>query len=141
VTYQPGIDPPARPTYPPIAPQETPESAPPSAAGAAPLKATTDRPPAGLTSQGRVRTTRVSAVWVGVIVAALVLIALLIFIAQNSKTVAIHYFGFSGHISLAVALLLAAVAGVLLVAIPGTGRILQLRHALKKNAAAAHTKR
>ena len=141
MTYQPGIDPPAQPTYPPTNPQDAPDSAPPTTAGVPPLTAPTERPPAGLTSHGRVRTTRVSAVWVGLIVAALVLIALLIFIAQNSKTVAVHYFGLNGHVSLAIALLLAAVAGVLLVAIPGTARILQLRHALKKNAAAPHTKR
>lgn len=54
------------------------------------------------------------------IVPALLLIALLIFIAQIFKQVAIHYLGFNGHVSLAVALLLAAVGGVLLVAIPGT---------------------
>lgn len=76
------------------------------------------------------RATRVSALWIGLIVAAVVLIALLIFIAQNSSRVTVHYLGFSGHISLAVALLL-AVGGVLLVAIPGTARIIQLRRALK----------
>jgi uncharacterized integral membrane protein len=141
MTDQPGVQPPSQPAYPPIHAQDGPDSAPPVMTGVAPPTAPTPRPPAGLTSRGRVRTTRVSAAWVGLIVAALVLIALLIFIAQNSKTVAIHYFGFNGNVSLAIALLLAAVAGVLLVAIPGTGRILQLRHALKKNAAAAHTKR
>jgi uncharacterized integral membrane protein len=78
----------------------------------------------------------VSALWIGFIVAALLLIALLIFIAQNSKPVTIRYLGFDGHISLAIALLLAAVGGILLVAIPGTARIIQLRRALKKNAAA-----
>jgi uncharacterized integral membrane protein len=83
----------------------------------------------------------VSGLWVGLIVAALVLIALLIFIAQNSKQVAIHYLGFNGHISLAVALLLAAVGGVLFVAIPGTARIIQLRRALRKNAMTAREER
>jgi len=76
----------------------------------------------------------VSALWIGLVVAALLVIALLIFIAQNSKQVAIHYLGFNGHISLAVALLRAAVGAVLLVAIPGTARIIQLRRALTKNA-------
>ncbi len=87
-----------------------------------------------MTSQGKVRTTRVSAWWIGLIVAALLLIALLIFIGQNSRSVTVHYLGLHGHVSLAIALLLSAVAGVLLVAIPGTARIIQLRRALKKNA-------
>jgi uncharacterized integral membrane protein len=83
--------------------------------------------------RGKVKRGRVSAIWVGVIIAALLLIALLIFIAQNSNTVAIHFLGFAGHLSLAVALLAAAVIGILVVAIPGTARIVQLRRALKKN--------
>ena len=81
----------------------------------------------------RVRAFLGGLLWVAIIVAALLMIALLIFIAQNSTSVMIHFLGFSGQISLAVALLLAAVGGVLLVAIPGTARIVQLRRALKKN--------
>jgi uncharacterized integral membrane protein len=61
-----------------------------------------------------------------------VLILLLIFILQNSRNVTIRFFGFRGELSLAVALLLSAVRGVLLVAIPGTGRILQLRRAVTR---------
>jgi uncharacterized integral membrane protein len=138
MTYQPNIEPPNRPGYPPTRPPHAadPEPATPSPQHAAPIEPA----PAGLTSRGRVRPTRVSALWIGLIIAALLLIALLIFITQNSKQVAIHYFGFNGHISLAVALLLAAVGGLLLVAIPGTARIIQLRRALKKNAA-AHARR
>jgi uncharacterized integral membrane protein len=76
----------------------------------------------------------VSAVWVGLIVAAIVAIALLIFIAQNSASVSIHYLGARGRVSLAVALLLSAVAGLVIAAIPGTVRILQLRRSIKLNA-------
>ncbi|MDP9094786.1 MAG: LapA family protein [Actinomycetota bacterium] len=76
---------------------------------------------------------RISALWIGLILAAVLLVALLIFIAQNSHTVVIHYLGFHGHISLGVAMLAAAVIGVLLVAIPGSARIIQLRRALKIN--------
>ncbi len=39
----------------------------------------------------------------------------------------IGYFGAHGHLPLGVALLLTAVLGVLLVVIPGTARIIQLR--------------
>jgi uncharacterized integral membrane protein len=139
MTYQPGTDPPNQPAYP--------QTGPPSAADQQPATsspqhaAPSERAPAGLTRQGRVRPTRVSALWIGLIVAALLLLALLIFVAQNSKQVAIHYLGFNGHISLAVALLLAAVGGVLLVAIPGTARIIQLRRALTKNAVTARARR
>ena len=63
----------------------------------------------------------------------IVLILLLIFIGQNSQQVTIHYLGMHGHVSLAIALLLAAVLGVLLLAIPGSLRIMQLRRNLKRN--------
>ena len=66
----------------------------------------------------------------------MVLILLLIFILQNSRNVTLRFFGFHGELSLAVALLVSAVCGVLLVAIPGTGRILQLRRAVKTSHAA-----
>jgi uncharacterized integral membrane protein len=56
-----------------------------------------------------------------------------IFIVQNAREVSIHYLGLDGRVSLAVALLIAAVAGMLLVAAPGTARIMQLRRAVKKS--------
>jgi uncharacterized integral membrane protein len=89
----------------------------------------------GVDRRGRVRRSRASYLWVGMIIAALVLILLLIFIAQNSQTVSIHFLGFNGHLSFAVAVLIAAVCGLLLVAIPGTIRILELRKSLKRAAA------
>jgi putative membrane protein len=91
-------------------------------------------PPPGINSKGKVRRTRASAWWVGLLIAAVILVALVIFIAQNSATVAVRYLGVQGHVSLAIALVLSAVAGILLVAIPGTARMIQLRRALKKNA-------
>lgn len=91
-------------------------------------------PAPGMDERGKVKRGRVSTIWVGLIIAAILLIALLIFIAQNSRTVIIHFLGLSGHVSLAVAILAAAVLGVLVPAIPGTARIFQLRRALKKNA-------
>ena len=68
---------------------------------------------------------------------ALVLLLLLIFILENSQTVDIAYFGAHGHLPLGVALLLAAVAGILLVAIPVAGRIYQLRRTAKRRHRAA----
>ncbi|CAN5329628.1 lipopolysaccharide assembly protein LapA domain-containing protein [soil metagenome] len=93
-----------------------------------------ERPqPAGINSKGGVKRTRVSALWVGLVAAALLTILLLIFIAQNSDAVAINFLWWDGKLSLAVALLLSAVIGILLVAIPGSLRIIQLRRALLKN--------
>lgn len=70
-----------------------------------------------------------SGLYLGLVLAALVLIFLLIFILQNNEPVQINFLGFSGTLPTGVALLLAAIAGVLLVAIPGSGRIMQLRRA------------
>jgi uncharacterized integral membrane protein len=57
----------------------------------------------------------------------LLLLLLLIFILENGQRADIGFFGAHGHLPLGIALLLAAILGVLLVVIPGTGRIIQLR--------------
>ncbi|HEY4456407.1 MAG TPA: lipopolysaccharide assembly protein LapA domain-containing protein [Pseudonocardiaceae bacterium] len=82
----------------------------------------------------KVRRTKISGLWVGVTVAAIVLLVLLVFIIENSQTVDVGFFGAHGHLSLGVAMLLAAICGVLLVAIPGYGRIIQLRRAMRRAA-------
>jgi uncharacterized integral membrane protein len=78
-------------------------------------------------AQHVVRRTRVGGLWVGLALSAVVLLLLLVFILENEQRADISYFGVHGHLPLGVALLLAAVAGALLVIIPGTGRIIQLR--------------
>ena len=75
----------------------------------------------------RIRRTRAGAAWVAAAMFAVILLLLLIFILENGHPVAISFFGARGRLPLGVALLLAAVLGVLLIAIPGTVRILQLR--------------
>jgi uncharacterized integral membrane protein len=90
-------------------------------------------PAPGFDEKGRVKNSRVSGVWIGLIGTALFLILLIVFVAQNSRRVSIHFFGWHGQFSLALTILLSAVIGVLLVALPGTVRILQLRSALRKN--------
>src|SRR6516165_736833 len=74
-----------------------------------------------------VKRTRVGEARVAAVLFALVLILLLIFILQNNQSVEISYLGAHGHLPLGVALLFAAVLGILLLAIPGTWRIMQLR--------------
>jgi uncharacterized integral membrane protein len=75
----------------------------------------------------RVRRTRMGGLWVTAVLSAVIALLLLIFILENGQRVSISYVGAHGHLPLGVALLLAAVLGVLLVVIPGTGRIVQLR--------------
>ena len=107
---------PADPTAP--AAPEPDLSAPPATAGSTPL-----------------RRSRFGVLWISSILAALVLILLLVFIIQNSAKVDISFLGAHGHLPLGVALLLSAVSGLLLVAIPGTGRILQLRRQVRRGLA------
>jgi uncharacterized integral membrane protein len=93
-------------------------------------------PLAGFDRSGRVHRTRFASLWIGLGVAAIVLILLIIFIAQNTGKVAVHFLGFDAHVSLAVAILIAAVCGMVIAVIPGTVRIVQLRKALRRNAKA-----
>jgi uncharacterized integral membrane protein len=80
-----------------------------------------------------VRRTRIGGIWVAAALFALVLLLLLIFILENGQRVSIGYFGAHGHLPLGVALLLAAVLGILLVVVPGTARIIQLRMVARRH--------
>jgi uncharacterized integral membrane protein len=77
---------------------------------------------------------RSGGLWMGLILSAIVLIFLLVFILQNQISVTIRFLGFAGSVPVGVALLLAAIAGLLLVAIPGGVRITQLRRAARRAA-------
>jgi uncharacterized integral membrane protein len=76
--------------------------------------------------------TRISAAWVGVMAGALVLVLLLMFILQNTRTVRVSYFTATGSMPLGIALLLAAIAGLLLAGGVAALRIWQLRHRLTR---------
>jgi uncharacterized integral membrane protein len=91
-------------------------------------------PPPGFDHRGRVQRTKFSVVWAGLIAAALVLILLIIFIAQNLNPVTIHFLGFDGKISLGLAMLIAALCGLAIALVSGTVRIVQLRRSLRANA-------
>ncbi|MCO1581957.1 LapA family protein [Crossiella sp. SN42] len=75
---------------------------------------------------------RLGGLWTVFVVAAVVLLLLLVFILENGQDVQISYFGITGTLPLGVALLLAAILGVLLVAVPGYARIIQLRRSAKR---------
>lgn len=90
----------------------------------------TDHPDA--TNQpGRKRPTRISSLHIGLIVAATVLVLLVVFLIQNSHTVDIRFLGAHLRVSLAVAMLTAAVAGALITGAAGTARITQLRRSAR----------
>jgi uncharacterized integral membrane protein len=93
------------------------------------------QPEPGAKAGRAVKGGRVSALWIGVIAAAVLLIVLLVFIAQNSRQVTVRFLWLDGHMPLAIAILLSAVVGALLVAAPGTARIVQLRRAVRHAAA------
>jgi lipopolysaccharide assembly protein A len=80
-----------------------------------------------LPANHKVRRTRLGGVWTATALFAIILALLLIFILENGHRVDISFLGAHGHLPLGVALLLAAVLGILLVVIPGSGRIVQLR--------------
>src|ERR1700759_522577 len=87
--------------------------------------------------QHRIKRTRTGGIWVAVGFFAVILLLLLIFILQNNTDVSVSYLGMHGHLPLGVALLLAAVCGVLLVVLAGTARIGQLRATARRHRKAA----
>jgi uncharacterized integral membrane protein len=70
--------------------------------------------------------------WVLTCIAALVLVALIVFLAQNAGATKISFFSLHGRFPLSVALLAAAVAGCLLTLAVGSTRILQLRRVVRR---------
>jgi lipopolysaccharide assembly protein A len=77
--------------------------------------------------------TRISGMRTGLIAGVLGLIVVMIFIIQNAHAVNISFLGAHLRLSLAVALILAAIAGALLMAAAGTARITQLRRIMRRD--------
>ena len=101
---------------------------PPSANGSAP-------PPqaAAPTPPQRRAHTRISGIRTSLIAGVLVLIVVMIFVIQNAHAVNISFLGAHLRLSLAVALLLAAIAGALIMAAAGTARITELRRIMRRD--------
>jgi lipopolysaccharide assembly protein A len=83
--------------------------------------------------QHRIERTRAGGLWIAVSAAAVVLLLLLIFVLQNGGRVKVKFFAADANVPLGVALLLSAVAGVLLVVLVGTARIMQLRMVARRH--------
>lgn len=77
--------------------------------------------------RGRSLFTRVSAAWVAIAVVLALLVLMIIFMLQNSTSTTFHYLGLAVSLPLGLAMVIATVAGGLVVAIAGTARIAQLR--------------
>ena len=70
---------------------------------------------------------RTGATWIGICVAALLLVVLTVFMLQNTSDVEVSFLGWQGSVPLALALLTAAVGTAILTMAIGTARIAQLR--------------
>ncbi len=102
------------------APADSPPAPEPEAAGA-PADAEATLP------QHTIEPTRTSMVWTMDGIGVVLLVAILVFILQNSQRVRVRFLMVDGTLPLGVALLFAALLGALLVLAAGAARVLQLR--------------
>lgn len=79
------------------------------------------------------RRSRLGSMWVSLIGMSVVLAILLIFVLQNPTRTEIRFLWLDGQLPIGVAMLFASIAGILLIAIPATGRIWQLRRGIRHN--------
>jgi uncharacterized integral membrane protein len=75
--------------------------------------------------------TRAASAWTAICVAALIAVGLIVFLAQNTGTVPITFLWMHVEASLTVSFLIAAVGGILLTAVLGMTRIVQLRRLVR----------
>lgn len=117
-------------------PQDAPRLPPPSANGATrPESEPRAAPPLPRAAPRRPMHPRISGVRTGLIAGFAVLIVVVIFVIQNADAVNISFLGAHLRVSLAVALLLAVIAGALIMAAAGTARIAQLRQVMRRDRA------
>jgi uncharacterized integral membrane protein len=77
--------------------------------------------------------TRTGAVWFGICVAALLLVVLIVFMLQNTRSVEVSFLGMHSNLPLALALLVAAVGAAILTMLVGAARITQLRRLSRRH--------
>ena len=78
------------------------------------------------------RGSRTSGFWAAVVGLGLVLLLLIVFIAQNTRQTTVSFLAWDGQVPVAVAILIAAVAGLFLATLAGMLRILQLRRRVRR---------
>ena len=87
----------------------------------------------GDTAAGATRNGGMSAgMWISLILGAVIVVLLLIFILQNNVPADFQYFGWQFQLPLGVAMLFAAIGGILVAGIIGSVRIFVLGRKLKK---------
>lgn len=83
-------------------------------------------------AENPLRGSRTSGFWAAVVGLGVVLVLLIVFIAQNTRETTVTFLGWEGQAPVAVALLVAATAGLFLATAAGSLRILQLRRRVKR---------
>jgi lipopolysaccharide assembly protein A len=79
--------------------------------------------------------TRVGAMWVALCATAVVFVALIVFLLQNTRRTQVSFLWMEGSAPLAITLLIAAVGAALITALLGTVRIAQLRRVARQRPA------
>lgn len=82
---------------------------------------------------------RVGGVWKSLVPALIVAAVMVIFVVQNLQDAKVSFLAFSGRFPLALALLVAAALGALVVFCLGTVRMVQLRKAFRRHQATRET--
>jgi uncharacterized integral membrane protein len=86
----------------------------------------------GSPRQNPLRASPTSRLWMSVVLLVVLLLLLVIFVAQNTGRVEISFLGWSGHPSLAVAILASVVGGMAMATTVGTLRLWQLHRRVKR---------
>jgi uncharacterized integral membrane protein len=92
------------------------------------------RPPAGTdpTLDEHQKQGITGGTWIALILGALILVMLLIFILQNNVPADFAYLGWTFTLPLGIAMLFAAIAGVLIMALFGSVRLFKLGHRVRR---------
>ena len=75
---------------------------------------------------------KTAGLWISLILGAIVLVLLLIFVLQNNTTATFQYFSAQFELPLGIAMLLAAIAGALVMALVGSMRMIQMGWTIRK---------
>jgi uncharacterized integral membrane protein len=78
------------------------------------------------------RGSRTSGFWAATVALGVVLLLLIVFITQNTRETTVSFLAWDGRVPVAVALMIAAVAGLFLALLAGLLRILQLRRRVRR---------
>ncbi|WP_305094672.1 lipopolysaccharide assembly LapA domain-containing protein [Prescottella sp. R16] len=100
--------------------------------GARPTVPRHDTPAPDVHDTGVIPRTRAASTWVGLVVGIVVAVLLLVFILQNLDSVTFELFVWEFTLPAGISLLLAAIAGAVIMALAGGVRIFQIRRVAKR---------